>query len=272
MKRMIAFMMLLVALAPAHSWAQPGGTRDPITGVRRNPDVIAPALPEWCWKLPTSDSYFYYRGEGVDTDLERAKVKARSDAFKKIQMATSPGASDALVEQVKLTESSETLKSESSVAFAPANFPGLDVVADYDAIVPIDGQAAHRYFILMRIPRPKSGVASRIGRGITGRADAVFHSAIFPGWGQVRQGRTGEGAFFALTGTLTGMAAGTFYALEKEDFKHRAKDWKSYRRGSLYAFGGIYAANLVSALVGGHRAHEFRAVEFGLTWIAVHFK
>lgn len=222
-------------------------------------DLIQPSQePEWVRRLPSSEDYLYFRGDGIDPDYERAKLKARTDAFRKVQFWSQAGVSDALVDRLKVTTEAESLATESTIAWTPGKFSNLEWMEDHEDMALQDGRPAHHCYLLLRYPKKSSSAVSALGRSLTGRADAVFHSMLYPGWGQIRQGRTGEGAFFTVTGTLAGLAAGACYVLEKNRFAHQ--DWGSYRRGSVYALAGIYAANLVDALIYGRRSHAHRMV------------
>lgn len=222
-------------------------------------DPLQPSQgPEWVRKLPVSETYLYFRGDGIDPDYEKAKLKARADAFRKVQLWSQAGVSDALVDRLKITTEAESLATESTIAWTPGKFSNLEWVEDYEDMALQDGRPAHHYYLLLRYPRKPPSAVSALGRGLTGRADAVFHSMLYPGWGQMRQGRTGEGVFFTATGTLAGLTAGACYVLEKNRIADQ--DWRSYRRGAMYALAGVYAANLVDALIYGRRSHERRMV------------
>lgn len=242
---LLVAMLLLIVFAPSQALA----------------DQLKPSQePEWIAKLPASENFIYFRGDGIDTDYEKAKLKARTDVFRKVLIWSQVGVSDALIDQVKVTTEAESLATESTVAWTPGKFPNLEWIEDYNEMALQGNVAAHHYYLLLRHLKGKPSGMSSFGRSITGRADAVFHSMIYPGWGQIRQGRTGEGIFYVITGTLSGLTAGTCYILEKNSFKNQ--DWSSYRRWATYALAGIYAVNLVDALIFGRKSHEDRAVNF----------
>ncbi len=234
--------------------------------LRADPFGLSQA-PEWVQKLPISENYRYFRGDGIDADYEKAKLKARTDAFRKVVFWSQTGVSDALVDRLKVTTEAESLATESTVAWTPGKFSNLEWVADHEEVVLLDGSPAHHYYLLFRLSRKPPSAVSSLGRSLSGRADALFHSTLYPGWGQVRQGRTGEGVFFAITGTLAGLTAGASYVLEKN--RIAGQDWRTYRRGATVALAGIYAANLLDALIYGRRSHGDRMVSFTLGGVAV---
>lgn len=237
--------------------------------------------PSWVKKLPVGDHYVYFRGEGSDVDLERAKLKARADAFRKAVIWSGKGHTSGLDESFSLsTSAGEELSTESEIKFDPGTLPKAEWVDDYNKVTvavsnfyttrkgwvaPDSTIVDNHYYALLRYPKPGPNLLVAIGHSITGRTSAVIHSALYPGWGQARQGRSGEAKFFGILGTLSGITAGGLYVLESavvvdpaDPQTKEAKDWlHKYRRGATYAFAGIYGANLVDALIFGRASRDY---------------
>jgi len=239
----VASLMVLLGVLPIRRpWAQ----------------IVDPA-PSWLTRTPIAEKYLYQVGEGIDVDLSKAQVKARADGFKKFQMAEATGTTSPLLEQVDTSELGTQVESKSAVAFSAAQVGGIEVVAEYDQVVPINGLAGHHHYILMRRAKPEKSLIARGAGGIAGRLDAVVHSAIWPGWGEWRQGRRGEAVFFAVATPLAALTTATLRIAEKDE-KLTPQDranFKSARKGAMYATLGLYGANLVMAIVGGHHYRNY---------------
>lgn len=224
--------------------------------------------PGWVHQLPVGDRYVYFRGEGIDADPEKAKIKARSDAFRKAMIWTQKGHTSSLRETFSLSDTvGEQLSTASEIRFDAATLAGAQWVEDWNQVGfdnPYSSYAKQvtRAYVLLRYPKPPKNFLVAIGQGVGGRVDAVFHSALYPGWGQSRQGRYGEAGFFMTFGTLAGLAVGGLYIAETAATENPGKTWnhdtwRKYRRGTTYAFAGVYAANLLDALLFGREAHDY---------------
>ena len=216
--------------------------------------------PAWVGVLPIGDEYVYYRGDGVDTDIERAKTKARADAIRKAQMAATRGITGVAVDNVNVTEEKTQILSASSVEFLAAKIQGLEWMEDHSELVPTRGGGRYHYYCLIRIPKPKAGVFAQLGGGVIGRADAVFRSAVVPGWGQIRQGRRGTGAFYMVSGIGLGLVYGALHVMDNEDIQvdGKKRDWGSYKQTTGHALAGVYAINLIDALIWGKQARNYQ--------------
>lgn len=108
-----------------------------------------------------------------------------------------------------------------------------------------------------------------MARGTTRRLDAVFHSALYPGWGQFRQQRESEGSIYMMAGTaFLGLAVYAHLMADQYPYPpppgeqqwERRQDWTKYRNASLGAFGLVYGVNLVDALLFGRQAEAYRGL------------
>jgi len=222
--------------------------------------------PGWVTTLPAATADFaYFRGDGTDDDLEQAKLKARIDAYRKVVLWREGGHSGPLREGFSLNAGqAEALSTSLEMKLDPVVLDKIEWVADFHSGGEVTAEGGYgkppfQYYLLVRVHRDQSRIA-RIGYGISSRFDAVFHSALYPGWGQSRQGRTGEAGFFGFFGTLTALSAGTCYVMQQNfpreagaEKWYRRQDWGAYQKGALYALGGIYVANLLDALIFGRR-------------------
>ncbi len=256
-KFIVASALMLTVFVSSKTDAQP------YYNFQQNQNTVVNVItaPKWVYALPNSDYFDYYKGDAIDVNYEQAKLKARVDAVRKYIMATQQGSTDNLVDYVKVTAQAESLATEATVVFNAAKLNGLAFVADYTEVSAQNGKAAQHYYILFKKQKNSPSLIASVGKGIAYRFDAVVHSAVYPGWGQIRQGRVGPGVFYATTATLAGLAAGTCYVLEKNNFK--GQDWKTYRRGATYVAAGIYAMNIVDALIFGHKKHDDKIQFYG---------
>ncbi len=217
------------------------------------------ATPGWVRSIPTSGEFIYFRGDGIDANQERAKLKARADAFRKVQMYVSNGVvTDNTIEKLAVTGSTEELSTETNVLLQGGKLPSLEWVDDYSEITLQDGKAAYRAYVLCRHLKEFSALA-KVGRGVQARTDAVWHCLLFPGWGQVRTGRTSEGAFFMITTPLAGLFTGLFYVVEKDSLvvaQGRAGGYKKARRKATYVALGLYGMNILDAFLFSNKPHH----------------
>lgn len=253
---MSAFLLLLL-MAPTLADSQS------VVGADRQ------TVPTWVHQLPVGDRYVYFRGDAEGEDYEKAKLRARSDVYRKaILWMADHGKTEEMRESLSRSDNHpDSMDSNLEVTFDPVTFKQIEWVADYStggsyASEYTWNKAPHHYYVLVRVKRPGRNFLVAIGQGVGGRVDAVFHSALYPGWGQRRQGRYGESGFFMGFGTLAGLAVGGLYVAETQAADTPDKTWnqdtlRRYRRGATYAFAGIYAANLVDALLFGREAHDY---------------
>jgi len=269
-----------------------------------------PPPPDWVVRLPSGDKYQYFRGEGEDPSQERAKTKARTDAVRKAMMWREGVTTTEMVDQVKIHQI-EAIVSELTSTAPGTQLSGLEWVDDYNEVneyqeprTLIDARGnvvrdswglpvtqgvttrrTHHSYVLIRLPKKGPGVMGQMARGTARRLDAVFHSAIYPGWGQFRQQRETEGTVYMLAGTtFLGLAVYSHlmadqypYPPPPEEKKwERRQDWAQYRNASLGAFGLVWGINMVDALLFGRQAEEYRGLRLragpqGMVLVAIGF-
>jgi hypothetical protein len=252
-------------------------------------------LPDWVNRLPSGDKYQYFRGEGVDAHQERAKTKARADAVRKAVIWQEGITTGAMVDEVRISGQVESILSQLSVAAPGTRLRDIEWIDDHGEadevsearpLVDVHGNTVrdswgmpvtqgvavsktYHYWVLIRLPKQQPGPVGVVARGVGRRIDAVFHSALYPGWGQFRQQRETEGTIYALAGTA--FLAGAVYAqigIETYDRNNRQpgktspslEDWRRYRNAALGGFVLVYGVNLVDALVFGRQSEEYRGL------------
>jgi hypothetical protein len=254
----------------------------------------SPAPPDWVRHLPSGDQYQYFRGEGEGPSQERAKAKARTDAVRKAVMWQEGVTTTEMVDQVKINQI-EAIVSELTAAAPGTHLAGLEWVDDYHEVdeyqeprplvdahgnvvrdswgLPVtQGLTTHRThhcYVLIRLPKKGPGVMGQMARGTARRLDAVFHSALYPGWGQFRQQRETEGTVYLLAGTaFLGLVVYSHLMADQYPYPpppgeqqwERRQDWAKYRNASLGGYGLVWGVSLVDALLFGRQAEEYRGL------------
>ncbi|MFH1568820.1 MAG: hypothetical protein ABIL09_12555 [Gemmatimonadota bacterium] len=234
--------------------------------------------PTWIDRLPTGEQYQYFRGEGLDPDLESAQTKARADAFRKALIWSQQVSVGSVRDEIALSSRAREVATHITLLTQDATLSGVEWIDDWTGTSTVTDtlstpaypgrrpsaltttRTVYYHYLLIRLPRKGPGLVGAAAQGVGHRFDAVFHSALYPGWGQYRQHRIGEGNFYACFGTLAALSAGTFYALEhyhfgeaQKDKWYATQDWRHYRQGTTYAFAGLWAVAVVDAFLFGRK-------------------
>jgi len=246
-----------------------------------------PKPPYWIGIIPKSRVYEYFVGVSDNRNsLEEAKRAAIIDA---LNDALTRQGIEVNAKYQQLTESERRRLHEELTMEGLARI-GLEQVAFYheewEYYYGHGVKKKYRAFVLTRSKKLKQDSFIKSAFINLGqRLDACWHSMLIPGWGQIRYDKRGKGRWFMTTeiGALAGL--GFFhYKYEKakdERFeiqwnlnhtrdpheiarlKHdlvlkdkEIKDSRRYRKYFAWACGGIYALNLLDALLFGVPSHD----------------
>ena len=255
----------------------------PMTGTSKLIYQSLPHRPRWIGTIPQSRVYEYFVGISDNKNtLEEAKKAAISDA---LNDALSKRGIEVTARYEKMaTEEKYQLLDQVSIG-GTARIGLAQVTWYHEEWEYYHGRTVakkYRAFVLMRTKKLRQdsiirGVLINIGE----RVDACWHSMLIPGWGQFRYEKRGKGRLFLLT-ELGAVAGFGFFHYQHErakddylklelDYKDAAEgssekrklahdlavkkdeheDIKRYRTYFTYAAFGIYAVNLVDALLFG---------------------
>lgn len=246
-----------------------------------------PTPPHWIGIIPKSRVYEYFVGVSDNRNsLEEAKRAAILDA---LNDALTRQGIEVSSRYQQLTESQRRKLHEELTMEGLARI-GLEQVAFYheewEYYYGTRVEKKYRAFVLTRSKKLKQDSFIKSAFINLGqRLDACWHSMLIPGWGQIRYGKRGKGRWFMTTEIMALGGLGFFhyrYEKAKDDrfdiqwnlnhtpdphemarLRHdlalkdeEIKDMRRYRKYFAWACGGIYALNLLDALLFGVPSHE----------------
>jgi hypothetical protein len=139
------------------------------------------------------------------------------------------------------------------------------MVDDYwEYVVYPDGSQMYAYYVLYAVSNSANPHFDDVSFSRKYGAHGLWRSTIVPGWGQMHKGSTvkgvvilvGEAALIGTTVYLESMRSDNFRKSQEttnltiiKEFRNRADSWALYRNVALGAAIGLYAYNLVDAIV-----------------------
>ena len=213
--------------------------------------------------LPQSDYFIYKIGQAENISLNDAKKQAINDVLQKI--ANEDGITYSISSESNLsienknengkTETVETFTHEGKTIIdgKEMSVPALQEASDYYILRNKSSGNIYEYWVLVRLPKQKKYVEMPIYQNWN--SDAIWRSAIFPGWGQLYKSQVShkerKKGLFMLTGEVVMLTALFTSQIQYSSYHDKAYETISVSQREIYLSNRDAWGNLRYAFVGG---------------------